>query len=361
MKIASRLAMRFCLYLSAFLLEASAQTKITVYTLALDPSNPSTLYAGMSDGVGLFKSTDAGTNWAAANNGLTSFLPGGGSSILSAIWALAVDPSDPSTLYAGTRRGVFKSTDRGASWTAANNGLDFRWGVATLAVDPSNPSTLYVGLFAAGELGVFKSTDGAASWAAASSGLPNRTFAAIAVDPSDSSTVYAGTYAGGLYKSIDGGTSWTPSRNGFNAGSVSALAIDSSNPSTIYAGVLGANTADTILASNIVFKSTDSGASWVGASTGLTPQALNALAIDPSNPSTLYAATGGGYFDTTGGVFKSIDGGGTWVTVGNGLPPKTGGALVIDPSNPTTLYVGTSGSGLFKSIDGGASWQPVGF
>jgi hypothetical protein len=115
-------------------------------------------------------------------------------------------------------------------------------------------------------------------------------------------------------------------------------------------GLLGVN----------VYKSADSGSTWIAA-TGLTPQDQNALVIDRSNPSTIYAATGGGYFDHNGGVFKSIDGGVTWVAANNGLPPKAGGALAIDPSNPSIVYVGTSGYGLFKSIDGGASWQALAF
>ncbi|HEX7605635.1 MAG TPA: hypothetical protein VF348_02920, partial [Usitatibacter sp.] len=72
-----------------------------IFALAINPSTPSTLYAG-TDGGGVFKSTDSGGTWAAANTGLTNLT----------VQALAIDPSTSSTLYAGTDGGgVFKSTD----------------------------------------------------------------------------------------------------------------------------------------------------------------------------------------------------------------------------------------------------------
>src|SRR5207245_2080938 len=91
--------------------------------------------------------------------------------------ALTVDPQNPSTVYAGTDGGVFKSTNGGANWSAANSGLTAT-DVRALAVDPQNPSTVY-----AGGDGVFKSTNGGATWNAANSGLLGTGVAALAVDP----------------------------------------------------------------------------------------------------------------------------------------------------------------------------------
>ena len=65
------------------------------------------------------------------------------------VFALAIDPTNPSTLYAGTNRGVFKSTDMGSTWAEINNGLT-SFGVLGLAVDPTNPSTLYAGILGGG-------------------------------------------------------------------------------------------------------------------------------------------------------------------------------------------------------------------
>src|SRR6202162_4411892 len=89
-----------------------------VQALAIDPANPATLYAGTAGG-GVSKSTNGGGSWKSVNNGLTSTI----------VTALAIDPSAPATLYAGTYGGtegggVFKSTNGGESWTAINTGLN---------------------------------------------------------------------------------------------------------------------------------------------------------------------------------------------------------------------------------------------
>src|SRR5262245_61411720 len=77
--------------------------------------------------------------------------------------ALAIDPQNTSTVYAGSRIGLFKSFDGGASWFSVNSNVP----VIALVVDPKNTSTIYVG-----SSGVFKSTDGGTNWSAVSAGLP---------------------------------------------------------------------------------------------------------------------------------------------------------------------------------------------
>lgn len=105
----------------------------TIGALAVDPLNPLTLYAGTA-GNGVFKSTDGGQHWQPANTGLTN----------TAVTALAIDPVNPTTLYASTDNGVFKSTDGAISWQAINTGLT-NTSVAALAIDPVNPTILYAG------------------------------------------------------------------------------------------------------------------------------------------------------------------------------------------------------------------------
>src|SRR5206468_3479505 len=109
-----------------------------ITALAVDPQNPNTVYAGTIGG-GVFKSANGGASWSAANFGLTA----------ADVRALAVDPRNPSTVYAGTNgAGVFKSTNGGASWSAANSGLTAT-DVHALAVDPQSPSTVYVVIYSA--------------------------------------------------------------------------------------------------------------------------------------------------------------------------------------------------------------------
>ena len=126
---------------------------------------------------------------SAGTNVWTSHGPEGGLTLV-----LAIDPQKPSTLYAGTDHGVFKSTDGGAAWSAVNTGLPST-GVDALAIDPATPSTLYAG----GGGGVFKSTDGGAAWSAINTGLTTPWVGALAIDPVTPSTLYAGTWGGGVF------------------------------------------------------------------------------------------------------------------------------------------------------------------
>jgi len=122
-------------------------------------------------------------------------------------------------------------------------------------------------------------------------------------------------------------------------GPIQALAIDPQTPATLYAGTYGGG----------VFKSSNGGGSWSAVNTGLTNTNVHALAIDPQTPATLYAGT------DRGGVFKSSNGGGSWSAVNTGLTRTTVYALTIDPQ---TLYAGTDG-GVFKSGNGGGSWSAI--
>ena len=212
--------------------------------------------------------------------------------------AIAIDPSTPTTLYAGMSAGVFKSIDSGATWAAANTGLTFK--ISALAINPTTPAILYAG--AGG--GVFKSTDAGGTWAKASAGLNNEDVLVLAINPTTPSTLYAGTYARGVFKSTDSGATWTAVNTGITPyyGSIysTTLGIDPKTPSTLYVGT----------SVNGVFKSTDAGATWTAANTGITADNgtifPTALAIDPATPSTIYAAT------SIHGIFKSTDSGATW-------------------------------------------------
>jgi len=185
---------------------------------------------------GVFKSTDAGATWSEANPGLSP----------SYVSALAIDPNTPGTLYAGTRLcngytgcsgSVFKSTDAGANWSAANAGLPktaHLSGISALAlaIDPKTPRTLYV---ATDGFGVFKSTDAGATWGA--TGLSGNVLA-LAIDSITPGTLYAATYQG-VYKSTDGASSWQAFNAGLSNTSVLALAIDPMEPRRVYAGTDG--------------------------------------------------------------------------------------------------------------------------
>lgn len=146
-------------------------------------------------------------------------------------------------------------------------------------------------------------------------------------------------------------TAWSQSdewrTNGPAAGIINAMAIDPEVPTTIYAGTDQGG----------VFKSTDGGDSWFAVNDGLPGLRIFALAIDSQVTSTLYAIVRGN------GIFKSLDGGGSWRAAQGGIPQSVAAgihALAIDPQNPTTLYVGVNGDHIFKTTDGGNFWSRSG-
>jgi len=140
---------------------------------------------------GMFKTTNGGASWDAINTGLTSL----------AMLGAAIDRTTPSTLYATTGRpaGVFKSIDAGASWSPAATGLPAELFYA-IAVDPVVSTTVY----AAANGGVFKSINGGGNWTAI--GLEHSAVRALAIDPQTTTTVYAGVYGGGVFSNAGAGT-----------------------------------------------------------------------------------------------------------------------------------------------------------
>ena len=139
-----------------------------VRALAIDPITPRTLYAGTYGG-GVFKSTDAGATWSAANTGLDS----------TGVTALAIDPNTPSTLYAGTGGGVFKSTDAGATWGAATPGCPLPASPPWPLI-PARPARSTRGRIAAASS---RARTRARPGARLTQGCPTAVVSALAIDP----------------------------------------------------------------------------------------------------------------------------------------------------------------------------------
>jgi len=161
---------------------------LIVTALAIDPGNPRTLFASNCgrDGCKVFKSSDGGAHWIEPRPGIPAF-PGNG------VAALAVDPRAPGTVYAAIaapvhgRGGVWKSVDGGANWRNVFPGI-----VYAVAVNPQNPATVYCGT----NDGLARSADGGENWTM----IPGRLgpVTVLALDPQDPDAVYAGG-SGGLF------------------------------------------------------------------------------------------------------------------------------------------------------------------
>jgi hypothetical protein len=316
---------------------------VPFFCLAIDPTTPRTLYAGDSTGSGVWKSTDGGAHWATANVSLP-----GAAGARPEILSLAVDPADSSTVYAATYgNGVWVSTNAAGSWSASPNGMrDIR--VAALLV-ASSP-TIYAGTYGGG---VYVSGDGAASWAKSNEGLRAAMVGAVLADPFLSGVVYAAT-TDGLSVSADAGESWSEPGSGLPAVTASAIGLvnghaGASSP-TLLAGTLGAG----------LYQSGDHGGTWT-ASSGLADSYVSSLAVDPSDPGTVYAGTAHPYTGSNSErIFKSTDGGATWTQTSLDASGFTVDFIGVDPGHSAQLLAGSGGaSGLFKSTDGGSTWSTI--
>jgi len=332
--------------------------------LAVDPIDSSTLYARSSGPSGnVSRSTDGGQTWT-----LHQAAPADAS-----VLSFAIDPASPSTVYAvyssSLGWGILKSVDSGENWSVLNTGLPphpdpvggyIGHAYPVLAVSPTTPTTVYTGYLdreiPGGRLA--KSTDGGVTWNAVDGSLTYADVRAVAIDPVVPSNIYAGmggaAYSIPLFKSADGGASWTSlaqfPAGGYAYGWISSLLVGSASPNVIYAAE---NPGDWY---GGVFKTTDGGANWI--ITDLRAEESTVMALDASNPNTLYVGDYDPYGCGEAWVDKSVDGGSTW-TQHYEWPIGPVNALVTDPKNLSTLYAGTP-EGVFKSADGGANWSNIG-
>ena len=295
---------------------------------AIDPEDASILYARTSDGTGrVLKSRDGGATWSPAGSGLDGL----------GFVALAVNPRQPATLYAGTHNGIFKSDDGATSWQEIR-AAGLSASISELLAGPE-------GVLLAGDR--FRSTDSGASWHTAN--LPGPAYL-IAADPGNANHLYGFTDTNDLvYKRTDGGASWSATPRDLSTGFLSSLAIVPGDPPRLVAWAGGKG----------FVKSTDGGVTWTRLGS-IVPSPYR-LVADPSNPNLLYAAVDIGYdcFDGLCDSFiKSTDGGISWKEAGPGVGNNYYyvSALVLDPDNPATIYVGITDGRLFKSRDGGSNW-----
>jgi photosystem II stability/assembly factor-like uncharacterized protein len=249
---------------------------------------PARILLGTADGH-IFGSEDSGSHWA---------LLGRASSQLDAvITAIVVDPRDGNVLFASswTRNaaaggGVFRSTDGGRTWSAA--GLAGQ-AVRALALAPSDPDVLVAGTLD----GVYRTLDASRTWERISPEhhAELRNLDSLAIDPRDPQTIYAGTFHL-PWKTADGGRTWHPIHQGMiDDSDVMSLMIDEANSRLIYASACSG-----------IYRSNDSAAQWSKIQ-GIPYTARRTYAItqDPKHPDRVYAAT-------SEGLWKTADGGMTW-------------------------------------------------
>ena len=300
--------------------------------IAVDPQAPSTLYLGTTSD-GIVKTLDGGKTWRPADAGI----------VASEVLSTATDPRDARIVYAGTYRGLFRSGDRGRTWKALKLGVR----VQAVAVDPANTAHL----LASGSRGILISTNRGRTWAKAAGSTQDQAkaagqVAAIVFDPRHPRTVFAAEWGAGVIRSSDGGITWH--RTARRPAWIGTIAVDPLGSGTLYGNFNGA-----------LLRSTDGGSSWKWLFFPTIGAVMGVLAIDPSDPQTLYASIG----DASSRLrpphlAKSTDGGKHWRFLKPGTHHIDATALAIDPRDPNTMYAATQFQGVLRTTDGGATWRP---
>ena len=314
-------------------------TSLTVVNSpALDPVLHA-VYAGTGS-AGIFKSTDRGATWQPASTGLIG-TDAGGNPVNVWIDQLAVEQTNPLKVYAATNRGMYRSVDGGANWgkmsvgSAGSSSASF----SGIVVDPQRPGTVYAHGFGptgttwGDQMGFFVSADAGQTWnplGVVDGWTVNNYVHAFAIGPT-SFPIYAGSQ-NGVYRLTDPGGAWQRQASGPDL-YCTAVAVDSLHPNVVYAG-----------GSTGLTRSTDAGDTFVEiGAPHFHERWVSGIAVDPVN-SDVYITLKNDANSQNGGVWRSTDGGDTWTDLGT--PANVSGtAIVLDPS-VARVYAGLDGLGV---------------
>jgi photosystem II stability/assembly factor-like uncharacterized protein len=357
---------------------ATMSGRISAIAGAQDPSGRTLLYIGAASG-GVWKSEDGGT----------IYKPVFDDEPVQSIGAVALDPSNASTVWVGTGEswtrnsvsigdGVYKSMDGGNTW--ANMGLPNSERIAKIVVSPKDSNTVFV--CAAGKLwsdsadrGLYKTTDGGKNWKLVLPGANLSTgCSSLSMDAANPNVLFAALWdfrrkgwtfrsggpnaesasGSGLFRSADGGETWTEISAAANAGFAKkpfgrlVVAVAPSKSSRVYAFVESTDSA--------LYVSDDGGKTWQQRDKSSwmvwRPFYFANLTVDPNNPDRL--------FKTDGALILSDDAGKSFSTVG-GFQGMHGDVhdVWVNPSNSQTVVAGDDG-GMWYSYNGGTKWWRAG-
>lgn len=341
-----------------------ALTSGRISDVAIDPTNKKIWYVATAAG-GVWKSVNAGLTFTPIFDGQGSFSTG----------AIAIDPKNPNVIWVGSGEnnaqrvvaygdGVYKSIDAGRTWR--NVGLRESEHIGRILIDPRNSDIVYVAsqgpLWSkGGERGLYKTTDGGATWTRVLHVDDWTGVNDVQQDPRNPDVLVATTWqrqrrtccfvaggpGSGVHRSTDGGKTWTKSQSGFPSVDLGriGLAMSPADPDVVYA------VAEAAQGRGGFFRSRDGGVNWErmsGYQTG--GNYYNEIFADPHNVDRVYAVDvilqvtedGGRNFRRVGEQKKHVDNHSVW----------------IDPDDTEHLVVGGDG-GVYESWDRGASWRFV--
>ena len=371
----------------------------TDQSLAVDPFDDRIAYVGI-EGEGYFKTVDAGATWTRIVEGVKALEKRGGGFCYSEFFDTVIDPRNPEHVcfaMAGSpgtlefmqsaNQGVYCSEDGGAHWEQ-RIGPAMNTAIYALAIDPTDSQVLYAGsnanpasfpgadpdrLF--NTVGVVhKSTDGGLSWRELPTGLIRGTrVTGIRIDPLNPAVIYASTFgllsAGGsnyletqfgVLKSADGGETWTSMKSGLGPEvrhqAIFRMDLSPRDPARLIVSI----------SDQSYFLSTDGGASF-SRPTAPTSQ-TGIMRFDPADTTGLRIV---GTSQVGTQLVESRDGGNTWRQIGtlpaetlnNGDPARPTGVrpsdIEISRQDPRVIYLSGSHGSVYRTSDGGATWSKV--
>ncbi len=337
-----------------------------------DPKNPKVFYVTGATG-GIWKTINAGT----------TFIPLWEKGPIASMGDIAIAPSNPKIIYAGTGEGnsrnsvapgwgMYKSIDGGITWQSL--GLEKTQHIGRIIVHPTNPDIAYVAAVGAtwssnAERGLYKTVDGGKTWQLSKFVSDKAGFIDVAMDPRDPNTLYAASWersrgpyflkSGGpgsaLWKTTDGGKSWREIKGGgfpeTEKGRMN-IQIAHSDPNIVYV-MVEADSARGAKPQRLLsglYRSNDAGRTWKWMSTvDNRPFYFSQVRVDPKNPNRIYRMAVDFQF--------SDDGGYSWRTgmVGN---HEDYHAMWIDPNDPEHYIIGGD-AGIFQTWDRGGTYDSM--
>lgn len=335
-------------------------TRLT-YSIVGDYEKPNRMYAttiNTATGGGfVFISDDGGATWIPSTRNLTvnRLMP----------YSILQDRKTPNTLYLGTNAGIYRSLDRGLSWTqlTAPKGRVVRrapakrtarsktaaaaTAKATAATIPAITDRINMlasaedgknGMFAATNGGLYRTHDVTKGWEKISfgEGINQKVFT-VNVYPNDPNTIWAGTETMGVFVSKNSGETWQKVDGIPTDAPISAILVNPKNPDYIYVGT-----------KRTFFMSRDGGASWTRRGGNLPSGDYNSILVSPNNPNEIFV---GNTFEVNGGIYQSNNAGDTWKridTKDSNLASRRIWSMAFDPNNPNRIFAGTHSAGIYR-------------
>ena len=335
--------------------------------IAIDPNNENVWYVAVGSG-GVWKTTNAGTTWKPLADKQPYYSTG----------AITLDPNNSQTVWLGTGEnvggrhvgighGMYLSRDGGKTWK--NKGLKKTEHISKIIVHPSDSNTVWVAAqgplwSSGGERGLYKTTDGGATWRQTMNLDEWTGVTDLLIDPRDPNVLYAASwqrhrnvaaYMGGgpgtaIYKSVDGGESWRKLKTGLpssNMGKI-GLAISPMQPDVIYAAI------ELDRKKGGVYRSANAGESWKKMSDtvsgGTGPHYYQELVASPHHFDRIYLMNVR--------VLVSENGGNDFYTMKESNKHSDNHAMVFKANDPNYILVGTDG-GIYETFDDTENWKFV--